>query len=55
MQVIAFEIVDNGSKRITKSEVLSGLEINILTEALQRSRNSNHTEVGAWLLQQFQQ
>ena len=32
----------------------AGLEIAILTEALQRSRKSNHTEVGAWLLQEFQ-
>ena len=54
VQVIAFKIISNGSQRIQRSEVLSGLEIAILTEALTRSRNSNHTEVSAWLLQQFQ-
>ena len=55
VRVIAFAIEDAGSKRITESKVLTGLKIKILTEALQRSRNSNHTEVGSWLMQQFQQ
>lgn len=54
VKVIAFAIKDGGSKRITESQVLTGLKIEILTEALQRSRNSNHTEVGSWLMQQFQ-
>ena len=54
VRVIAFAIEDAGSKRITESKVLTGLKIEILTEALQRSRNSNHTEVGTWLMQQFQ-
>ncbi|MDJ0901912.1 MAG: Uma2 family endonuclease [Xenococcus sp. MO_188.B8] len=54
VKVIAFKIVNNGSQRIKESQVLPGLEIARLTEALQRSRNSNHTEVGTWLLQQFQ-
>ena len=54
VQVIAFEIVRNGSQRITHSQILSELEIAILTEALQRSRTSNHTEVSSWLLQRFQ-
>lgn len=55
VRVIAFAIEDAGSKRIKESGVLTGLKIEILTEALQRSRNSNHTEVGSWLLEQFQQ
>lgn len=55
VRVMAFKIISSGSQRIRQSEVLSGLIISILTEALQRSRNSNHTEVGAWLLQQFQE
>ena len=54
VRVIAFAIEDAGSKRITESKVLTGLKIEVLTEALQRSRNSNHTEVGSWLMQQFQ-
>ena len=55
VRVIAFAIENAGSKRIKESQVLTGLKIEILTEALQRSRNSNHTEVGSWLLEQFQQ
>jgi len=54
VRVIAFEIVKNGSQRIARSQILPELSIAILTEALQRSRNTNHTEVGTWLLQQFQ-
>jgi Uma2 family endonuclease len=53
VNVIAFAIKDTGSKRIAESQVLTGLKIEILTAALQRSRNSNHTEVGSWLMQQF--
>jgi Uma2 family endonuclease len=55
VRVIAFKIENEGSIRITVSQVLPELKISILTEALQRTRSSNHTEVGAWLLQQFQQ
>ena len=55
VRVIAFAIQDGGSRRISKSQVLKGLKIEVLTEALQRSRNSNHTEVGTWLMQQFQE
>jgi Uma2 family endonuclease len=54
VNVIAFAIEDNGSRRIAESQVLTGLKIKILTAALQQSRNSNHTEVGSWLMQQFQ-
>jgi Uma2 family endonuclease len=55
IQVIAFAMENGGSKRISESQVLTGLKLDILTEALQRSRNNNHTEVGTWLMQQFQQ
>ena len=53
VKVIAFTIFDGGSKRIVESQVLTGLKIEILTEALKRSRTSNHTEVAGWLMQQF--
>ena len=53
-QIMAFTIANNGSRRITESQVLPGLNINILIEALQRTRITNHSEVGNWLLQQFQ-
>lgn len=54
VNVIGFAIEDGGSKRITESQLLAGLKLEVLTEALQRSRNTNHTEIGAWLTQQFQ-
>jgi Uma2 family endonuclease len=54
VNVIAFAIEDTGSKRIAESQILTGLKIETLTAALQRSRNSNHTQVGSWLMQQFQ-
>ena len=55
-KIIAFAIIaDNGSRRIVKSEVLPGLTIAVLEEALLRSRTENQGQVGAWLLAQFQQ
>ncbi|MFB2877624.1 Uma2 family endonuclease [Floridanema aerugineum] len=55
-QIIAFAIIaNNGSRRITRSEILPGLPISLLEEALQRSRDENQAQVGAWLLAQFQQ
>jgi Uma2 family endonuclease len=54
-QVIAFAIADGGSKRISESQVLPGLKIVLLNEALKRSRNMNQRQVGAWLMEQFQQ
>lgn len=54
-QIIAFTIEKGGSRKITQSQVLPGLEISILEEALQRSRQQNHGKAGSWLLTQFQQ
>lgn len=50
----AFAIANGQSRPIAKSQVLPGLAIALLEEALQRSRTANQTQVGAWLLQQFQ-
>ena len=55
VRVIAFEIADGGSRRITQSQVLPGLAISLLEEAFGRTRYMNQTQVGAWLLAQFQQ
>ncbi|MBD2048987.1 Uma2 family endonuclease [Coleofasciculus sp. FACHB-64] len=56
IRIIAFTITSaGGSQRITESQVLSGLAISVLVEALQRSRQENQSLVGAWLLSQFQQ
>lgn len=54
-QIIAYAMADEGSKRIQESQVLPGLAMPILEEALRRSREMNQSEVGAWLLSQFQQ
>ena len=49
-QIVAFAMANGGSKRITQSQVLPGLTISLLNEALRRSRQANQAEVGAWLL-----
>ena len=55
LQIIAFSIVEGGSRRITQSQVLPGLEIPLLEAALRRTRQMNQSLVGSWLLNQFQQ
>jgi len=55
VQVIAFEIVNGGSRRISESQMLPGLKMSLLNDALQQSRQMNQTQVGAWLFTQFQQ
>ncbi len=54
VQVIAFAIDNGGSRRISQSQVLPGLSISLLNDALRRTRQMNHGQVGAWLLAQFQ-
>ncbi len=53
VNIIAFQMEEKGSRRITQSQVLPDLEMSILVEALQKSRDSNHSEVSRWLLQQW--
>ena len=53
-QILAFEVQNRGSRRIEQSQVLPGLDIALLEEALRRSRQMNHGKVSAWLLSQFQ-
>lgn len=50
----AFAITDGKSQPITESQVLPGLAMSLLEEALRRSWSCDQTEVGAWLLQEFQ-
>ena len=54
-QLLAYLMTNQGSQRIQVSQVLPGLEVAVLEEALQRSRQTNQAEVGAWLLTKFQQ
>ncbi len=54
-QVIAFAIgPDCSSRRLRSSEVLPGLELDLLETAMQRSWESGQSEVGQWLMQQWQ-
>ena len=53
-RILAFQIASSGSRRITESQVLPGLGIAVLIEALEMSRTMDQTEVGTWLLAQFQ-
>jgi len=53
-KILAFAMNTEGSFRISESQVLSGLDISLLETALQRTRQTSHSEVGAWLLTQFQ-
>jgi Uma2 family endonuclease len=52
--IYAFEIIDRGSKRIDISLVLPNLSIAIITEALNRSKETDQAQVGQWLMSQFQ-
>lgn len=54
-EIIAYTILnrDLGSQQIRQSQVLSALNLSLLEEALRRSRESNHSEVLAWLMSQF--
>ncbi|MEB3342862.1 hypothetical protein [Okeania sp.] len=55
VDIIALAMVDGGSKKIKESQVLSGLLISILKEALEQSRSINQNEVIASLFSQFQE
>lgn len=54
VQILAFTIENQGSRKIERSQVLVGLEISLLEEALRRSRQMNHGKVTSWLLSEFQ-
>ncbi len=54
-QILAFSIAADGStRRIQNSLVLPGLKLELLEQALQRSRQENQSTTTAWLMQQFQ-
>ena len=52
-KMIAFEVANGGSRQIQASLVLPGLQMNIVEEALQRSRTDDDGSVSRWLMQQF--
>lgn len=57
-EILAFTIADaesaRGSYRITRSQIITGLEIALLEEALRLSRENNHGQVTSWILNKFQ-
>lgn len=54
-QIIAFDILENlGSQRIKESQVLPGLSLALLEEALQRSREQDNTQVSTWFMNEVQ-
>ena len=53
-QIYAFEIVDMGSKRIDNSLVLPELSIETIITALNLSKEQDQSQVGKWLMSEFQ-
>ena len=51
--IYAFEMIDRGSRRIDTSLVLPNLSIATITEALNRSKEQDQTQVGQWLMSEF--
>ena len=54
-EVFAFAINGGGSGRIQQSQVLPGLEIALVEEALHRSQTQDDGEIARWLVQTFSQ
>ena len=52
--VTAFAVVDGGSRQIQVSQILPGLSMGTIEEALRRSQTEDDTQVNHWLMQQFQ-
>jgi Uma2 family endonuclease len=51
--IYAFTMIDRGSKRIDNSLVLPGLSIAIITEALNLSKEQDQSQIGQWLMSEF--
>jgi Uma2 family endonuclease len=54
-EIIAFAIADGRSGRVAESEVLPGLAIALVEEALKRSHTEDDTKINLWLLKTFSQ
>jgi len=52
-EVTAFVIAKGGSRQIDTSQVLPGLTLALVKEALERSRSEEHGAITRWLLSQF--
>ncbi|NER30437.1 MAG: Uma2 family endonuclease [Symploca sp. SIO1C4] len=49
-EVIAFAVADGGSRRISESQVLVGLGMGVVEEALQRSQSEDDGAITRWLI-----
>ncbi|XWK86367.1 MAG: Uma2 family endonuclease [Phormidium sp.] len=52
--LIAFAIVDGGSRQIPQSQLLQNLPFSLLEEALRRGRESGRSQLYSWLISQMQ-
>jgi Uma2 family endonuclease len=52
-EVIAFAVMDGGSKQIQESQVLPGLSLELVQEALKLSQTEEDGAVNRWLLEVF--
>ncbi len=54
VRILAYEMIERGSRRIDESQVLPRLKIETLEQAIRQSREQDQSQVGAWLMRQFQ-
>jgi Uma2 family endonuclease len=52
-KMMAFVMADRGSRQVEVSQVLPGVGMGTIEEALRRSQTDDDTEVGRWLMQVF--
>jgi Uma2 family endonuclease len=52
--IYAFEMIDRGSRRIDTSLVLPGLSIDTIATALNLSKEQDQSQIGKWLMGEFQ-
>jgi Uma2 family endonuclease len=52
-QIIAFQMVGNGSKRIQQSQVLQNLKIALVRAAIEQRRQMDDSQLVAWLMTQL--
>ena len=52
--VVGFAIANGGSREIRDSQVLSGLALSVVEEAMQRSQTEDDGALTRWLIQRFQ-
>lgn len=49
----SFGVADGGSHRISQSQMLVGLEMGVVEEALQRSQGEDDGAITRWLISRF--